>query len=146
MTWDQIKSLNDESLATIGSHSHSHLDLRYASKEKIISDINKAKNLLQQKANITPRHFCYPYGNPQKREIDIIKSLNFKTATTAYPGNIYSRHIDNLFNLPRFFVAEFLRRISCDLQFLVSVPSAAILAVDWPRPVRMSRSSRGEII
>jgi len=106
MTWGQIKSLKNEPLATIGSHSHSHLDLRYASKEKIIPDINKAKNLLQQKANITPRHFCYPYGNPQKREIDIIKSLNFKTATTAYPGNIYSRHIDNLFNLPRFFVAE----------------------------------------
>lgn len=106
LTWGQIKLLRDEPLATIGCHSHSHSSMNFFSKEENILDIKKANSLFKEKTNITPKHFCYPYGeNISNKEAEAIKSLGFKTAVTG-SGNIYPKHANNLFLLPRIFITE----------------------------------------
>lgn len=107
MTWEQLKILANEPLATIGSHTHSHIGLNFHSEEENILDIKRANHLFKEKVNIIPKHFCYPYGGvASAKERDIIAAMDFKTAVTTDLGNIYPEHATNLLRLPRIFVAE----------------------------------------
>ncbi|MCF6276327.1 MAG: polysaccharide deacetylase family protein [Candidatus Magasanikbacteria bacterium] len=107
MSWEDVRLLVDEPLATVGSHTHSHINFKFFNELEIVSDIKKANILFKQKVNFKPNHFCYPYGdNLSPRDERIVKSLGFKTAVTASVGNIYSNYKDKLFSLPRIFVAE----------------------------------------
>lgn len=106
LTWKQVKDLKEEPLATIGSHTHSHIGLNFFSESEIIADIKKANDFLLSRAGIVPRHFCYPYGSLTGKEDKFLSELGFETAVTANPGNVYAEDAGKLFFLPRIFVSE----------------------------------------
>lgn len=63
MTWTQIEDMVDSGLATIGSHSHRHLDMRMCSEEEIADDLATCDELLEERLGLRPRHFAYPWGH-----------------------------------------------------------------------------------
>ena len=109
LSWHQIELLGNEPLVKIGAHTHSHIALKFCTKEEIIGDISYSNDLFQKHLGQTPKHFCFPYGDSNslsEKDFDLIKEMDFKTAVTTNSGNIYNKHNQMLHKLPRIFVSE----------------------------------------
>jgi len=101
-----LEQLSNNTLITIGAHTHDHLNLKILNEKEAISDISKSAEIIESIIKKKVKHFAYPYGGIEqagKREYDIIKNLNFKSGVTsvAYPVNS-----NKLFSLPRINVAK----------------------------------------
>lgn len=109
MTWDHIITLSKDELVTIASHTKNHFALNRLEEKNIIDEVLDANNLIELKTNQKVSHFSYPFGSTNEigeREIKILNSMNFKTATTTRKGNIYSEHKNHLKCLPRIMLTE----------------------------------------
>ena len=107
LTWEMITQLGQEPLATIGSHTHSHISMSGCSKEMITEDILQSIKLLKEKAGIQPRHFAYPYGDDiavKDYHREIVKEMGFKTIATIHEGPL--SYQTDLAALPRYFITE----------------------------------------
>lgn len=107
LTWSMIYKIAKEPLATIGSHTHSHISMSGCNKEMILHDIKKSIELLKTKANVLTKHFAYPYGdNIAVKDFhkEIVKELGFYTIASTQEGTL-SYHTDPL-ELPRIFITE----------------------------------------
>lgn len=62
LTWDETASMVESGLVTIGSHTHSHLDLRTASAQRVEDEVGRADELIATRLGVVPRHFAYPWG------------------------------------------------------------------------------------
>jgi hypothetical protein len=62
VTWKMAAEMKDSGLVTIGSHTHSHEELKGISKEKIRNELERSKNLIKEKLGIAVKHFSYPRG------------------------------------------------------------------------------------
>lgn len=109
MSWEQIIELSKDSLCTIGNHTKNHYALNKLSESEIISEIEDANRLIEEKIKRKVEHFAYPFGSRNevnKREFDIVKKMGFKTATTTRDGNIFPEHRKYLECLPRVMLTE----------------------------------------
>lgn len=107
LTWEMITQLGQEPLATIGSHTHSHISMAGCSNEMIIEDTQKSIQLLQDKACIQVRHFAYPFGDDiavKDFHQEIVKEIGFRTIATT--NNDTLSYQTDLFALPRLFITE----------------------------------------
>jgi len=103
---EELKTLDKNSLITIGAHTHNHPNLKILNKDEAIDDICKCAKILENLLKHKIKHFAYPYGGVDQadaREYDIIKNLNFNSAVTA---RAYPIKDDNLFSLPRIGVGK----------------------------------------
>ena len=103
---EELKTLDKNSLITIGAHTHNHTNLKILNKDEAIDDICKCTKILENLLKHKIKHFAYPYGGVDQadtREYDIIKNLNFNSAVTA---RVYPIKDDNLFSLPRIGVGK----------------------------------------
>ena len=104
INWEQLNDLANEPLVTIGAHTLNHVQLSGLSKEAAIREILGSRELIESHTGKKVEHFCYPYGargDADQREFDIVRALNFKTATTTRSANIFSKHRKHLEALPR---------------------------------------------
>lgn len=62
LTWDQVRTMADSGLMTLGAHTHTHLDLRGASGEVIAEELDVSNRLIEERCGSAPRHFAYPKG------------------------------------------------------------------------------------
>ncbi|MFA7658239.1 MAG: polysaccharide deacetylase family protein [Candidatus Gastranaerophilaceae bacterium] len=107
LTWDQIKALNEEPLATIGCHTHSHLAFTGCSEQEIKDDIQLSRKLMKENANIKLAHFCFPFGDKaaiSDEHVKLLKQLDFKTSATTADG--ICQYKTDIMELPRIFVTE----------------------------------------
>lgn len=63
ISWGQVEEMVGSGLATVGAHSHGHLDMRLHGEEAIRNDLVMCDQLLEQRLGIKPRHFAYPWGH-----------------------------------------------------------------------------------
>jgi len=104
ISWEELKTLSQDSLVTIGAHTVNHFPLNILTKKQIEEEVLNGKLELEEKLNIKIKHFAYPFGNKSttsKREIDIVKNLGFDSCVTTRLGNIFSEHINHMEALPR---------------------------------------------
>lgn len=107
LTWEMIKQLGSEPLATIGCHTHSHGSFATCTNKAIIADIEYSKRLMQTKADITMHHFAFPFGDDvavRPEHISLIKGLGFSTISTTQEGLLH--YYTDLQQLPRVFFTE----------------------------------------
>ena len=107
LTWEMITQLGQEPLATIGSHTHSHLSMAGCSNEMITEDILQSTKLLKENADIQPRHFAYPYGENiaiKEYHRKIAEDIGFQTIATTHETTLSFQ--TDLAALPRFFITE----------------------------------------
>lgn len=62
LEWGQIERMVTSGLMTVGSHTHSHRDLRRLSHDEVAIELQTADVLIEKHTGIRPRHFAYPYG------------------------------------------------------------------------------------
>lgn len=62
LTWDQIATMMESELVTIGAHTHTHLDLRGVSSDRVDHEIGTSNSLIEQRLGVRARHFAYPWG------------------------------------------------------------------------------------
>jgi len=110
MSWDEIINLSKDPIVTIGNHTVNHLVFSKLSENEILKEIIEANEMLEDKLGKKIEHFAYPFGDRKsvtKREMDIVKRLNFKTVVTTRFGNIFHKHAD-FCNccLPRIMLTE----------------------------------------
>ncbi|WP_394754136.1 polysaccharide deacetylase family protein [Crenothrix sp.] len=104
MSWDMLKEISQNPLATIGTHTANHLALAKLPVEDVKNEVTVCRDKLSQHLQIDADHFCYPYGDGSSadtREFKIIEDLGFKTATTTRKQVIRADHNNHLFALPR---------------------------------------------
>ena len=107
LTWEHVRELAKEPLATIGCHTHSHRSFRGCSEQDIIADIARSRTLMRTHAGLEMKHFCFPFGGRSAisgQHIDLIRSLQFDTATTTRRGFV-SKRTDPL-QIPRIMVND----------------------------------------
>lgn len=105
LTWDDIRQLDQESLVTIGAHTHSHFNLQEMDIPSAVSDIEKGRILLEEKVGHPVSHFAFPYGYYDPAALESY-GLNhyFKTVVSTNPGS-FDYH-SNMYCLPRFQMKE----------------------------------------
>ncbi len=62
LTWDQIGTMHESGLVTIGAHTHRHSDLRQLSTEALEEELGISDDLIEQRLGLRPAHFAYPWG------------------------------------------------------------------------------------
>ena len=100
-----VKELLNNSLFSIGGHSHKHKIFSGMSKEECRLDIKKSITLIKRNITNDLIHYSYPEGLPNSftnREMNILKKFNIICCPSAQKG--YNNLNSNLFNLKRIFV------------------------------------------
>ena len=104
MNWDQIKELEENELATIGNHSHSHEYLIDWDDKKIKDDLDNSIKIFKEQLGYSPKVFSYPFGEYSTELKNIVADLNFKFAFGQHSG-VIDKSKDFL-ELPRFPINE----------------------------------------
>ncbi|MFO1185850.1 MAG: polysaccharide deacetylase family protein [Bauldia sp.] len=91
MSWDEVKTLAADPLATIGGHTVGHYALAKLPLPRAKAEVRDGARVLEAVTGRAPRHFAYPYGYPSaagEREFALLAELGFATAVTTRPGVI----------------------------------------------------------
>ncbi len=104
MDWEQLRSVADNPLCTIGAHTVHHYELAKLPAEQARNEMLQSADIIEAQFGIRPAHFSYPLGGPLScgpREYELARELGFKTAVTTRPGGLYPHHLEQLTALPR---------------------------------------------
>lgn len=86
MSTDELKTLDTDSLCTIGAHTVNHLKLDSLSVEQQIAEIKNSKDELEQLLGHPIRHFSFPHGAYNDDTIAICQELGFQTVARSWGG------------------------------------------------------------
>lgn len=88
MTWDQIRLLAEQPLATVASHAHSHVPLTRLGRDGAAMDLSHSLKLLEHHG-LPPQWMCaYPDGAHDADVISVARSLGLRTAMTTIHGHV----------------------------------------------------------
>lgn len=107
MTWDELRTISDHPLGTIGAHTVHHYSLRRLSEEEARREIAEGGSVLRERLGADIRHFAYPYGHAQaagEREVRLAAQAGYASAVTTRHGVLQAGHRDHLHALPRISV------------------------------------------
>ncbi len=62
LDWGQIGTMLESGLLTIGSHTHTHADLRHLNEKQIRKELEEADAIIRRRLGVAPNHFAYPWG------------------------------------------------------------------------------------
>lgn len=104
MSWDEVRELASDPLASIEAHTADHFALAKLDDNHAREQI--ARGLARHEAELgrPPRHFSYPYGDPGsagERDFALAREFGFASATTTRKGLLHPHHASRLTALPR---------------------------------------------
>jgi peptidoglycan/xylan/chitin deacetylase (PgdA/CDA1 family) len=137
LSWDQIRRLADEPLATIGVHTLTHPLLALMPLELARREMVESRDIIRQNTGRDAVHFAYPVGDPVAagtREFTMAKEFGFKTAVTTRPGVLFPDHAGHLHALPRVSVNGLYQSIR---DFDVLLSGAAFMLFNRGRRVNV---------
>jgi len=85
LSWDQVNEMKASGLATIGAHTHTHVDLRDVSTDRIVEELEISNELIRRRTDTDPRHFTYPWGWWSDRADAVVRDL-YESATLGGPA------------------------------------------------------------
>jgi peptidoglycan/xylan/chitin deacetylase (PgdA/CDA1 family) len=62
LNWEMIGTMLESGLLTLGSHTHSHVDVRELSAGGIERELARCDDLIEERVGVEARHFAYPWG------------------------------------------------------------------------------------
>lgn len=104
MTWDELRKIARDPLATIGAHTAGHYALGKLSKKRARDEMKKGADVIEAELGARPLHLSYPYGDATSagpRDFALAEDLGFRTAVTTRKGVLFPEHRDHLMALPR---------------------------------------------
>lgn len=102
MSAEQLRSLADNPLFTIGGHSVTHPLLSSHPEEVQYREITENRQFLENLTEKKIEHFAYPSGNYDDITIKILKDNNFSAAFTTISKPVFKK--TGLFKINRFQV------------------------------------------
>jgi peptidoglycan/xylan/chitin deacetylase (PgdA/CDA1 family) len=126
LTENQLRTLSQHPLVTIGGHTTTHLNLARASAATARSEMADNRQFLQNLTGEPIAHNAYPFGHAGAcgaREAAISQSVGFHTAVTTRAGTLFPEHRDHLHALPRVCLTrdESVSTLRCKLNGLSRV-------------------------
>ena len=104
MTWDEVRQLAEEPLATMGAHTVGHHSLNRLTDEEVRAEMLDSKHEIEMQLKREIRHFAYPFGGRSavnEREFEIARACGFSTMLTTRMANLFPEHATSLDRLPR---------------------------------------------
>jgi peptidoglycan/xylan/chitin deacetylase (PgdA/CDA1 family) len=86
MSWDQVRTVDQSGLITIGGHTINHRNLAALSEADQRFEIETGKKELEAQLGHGIVHFAYPYGGYNATTIRIAQEAGYLTAVTTLPG------------------------------------------------------------
>ena len=129
MSWDELRGLAEEPLASIGAHTLTHPMLAKHNVNVANHEIADSRNIIANELGIEVNHFAYPVGDPAsagQREFEMAKKDGFLTAVTTRPGMLFKEHAKHLHALPRLSLNG-LFQSEAELEVLLSGLPFALL-------------------
>jgi peptidoglycan/xylan/chitin deacetylase (PgdA/CDA1 family) len=97
----QLRQLAASPLVTIGAHGVRHIKLAGASTADVELEMAGSRRTLEQAIGREVKHFAYPFGSCGQREVEIARSVGFRTSVTTERGTLFAEHLNHLQALPR---------------------------------------------
>jgi peptidoglycan/xylan/chitin deacetylase (PgdA/CDA1 family) len=119
LSWDELRTLSRDPLASVGVHTASHLGLAGLAPDKAAEEMSGSRRELEDRLGVAVRHIAYPFGSPGAcgdREFRLARDLGFATGYTTLRGNLYARHGNSLWSLPRHTLS--MARHSANLRYV----------------------------
>jgi len=104
LTEQQLRTLAQHPLVTIGGHTTTHPNLKLASAATVRAEMADNRKFLQDITGQPIDHNAYPFGHSGacgEREAEISRALGFRTAVTTRAGTTFPEHRNHLHALPR---------------------------------------------
>ena len=99
LRWDQIETMVDSGLVTVGSHTHTHRDLRFASAEQTLWEVESADSIIEERLGVRPRHFAYPWGYWGESAHDVVRR-SYESAVLGAPTSRVSFDLHKIHRYP----------------------------------------------
>jgi peptidoglycan/xylan/chitin deacetylase (PgdA/CDA1 family) len=87
ISWDDIRTLNDDPLIDFGSHGYRHLDLTRLSPAEARHEIEESKIILESKLSSPVKYFSYPHGSYNDELIEMIRNAGYRSAFSVISAN-----------------------------------------------------------
>jgi peptidoglycan/xylan/chitin deacetylase (PgdA/CDA1 family) len=132
MSWDDIRAVAADPLATIGAHTCQHIALAHLSAEEATREIKRSIARLEAELGRPCRHFSYPYGDASaagERDFKIAAELGVATAVTTRKGLLMPHHANTMTSLPRLSLNGDFQSTSHFKVLMDGVPFAALDAL-----------------
>ncbi|HDL63957.1 MAG TPA: polysaccharide deacetylase family protein, partial [Proteobacteria bacterium] len=93
LSWEDIRTMNNDPLISFESHGFHHLDLTRLSEEDSSIEIKSSRIILEENIGKTVRFFSYPHGSFNERIIEQVKEAGYQSAFSVISssGDNYSR-------------------------------------------------------
>lgn len=105
LSWDEINSMQDSGIITIGSHTLSHIYFNEAyPDERLKKEISDSKIILEEKLGRKINTFAYPGGRFNAKVRQLVIDAGYQMAVATNPGNRYPN--DDIFVLKRLRISE----------------------------------------
>jgi len=101
LSWAEIRQLASD--YNIGSHSHSHPDLKSLSEEELTNELSTAETVFMREIGHKPVWFSYPGGRLNEKVMLALKKRGYQLAFTINPGLVVVG--SNPLAVPRFGVS-----------------------------------------
>jgi peptidoglycan/xylan/chitin deacetylase (PgdA/CDA1 family) len=109
MTWDELREMRKNPLATIGAHTLNHYNLLKLPEADARREIFESRAQIEAELGGDVKHFAYPYGNKDAagpREFKLCEEAGYESAVVTRLGAITPDHHAHLFALPRIMVSS----------------------------------------
>ncbi len=127
MTWDEVRALNADPLASIGAHTLNHFNLLKLDEAEAKREIEQSKKRIEEELGEPVRSFAYPYGNSDAagpREFGLAAEAGFAVSVTTRHGLVFEGHAQHLQALPRIMVSGRFQKTRYMETLLSGVPAA----------------------
>jgi peptidoglycan/xylan/chitin deacetylase (PgdA/CDA1 family) len=104
LSWEQLRSLSRNRLATIGIHGVRHLPLSILPDAEAKDEIVTAWQRLRSELGIDIRHIAYPFGEYRDHELRVAAGLGLCSGVTIRRGTLRSEHANRMLKLPRIML------------------------------------------
>jgi len=106
MTVADVRKISASPWITIGAHTQTHPILTNCSERQVYDEIKSSKQILESWTGQEVAWFAYPNGNYSRREIQVLKTLNYRLAFSSDPEYLTPELLKDNFTLPRFGFLE----------------------------------------
>ncbi|MBW4419583.1 MAG: polysaccharide deacetylase family protein [Myxacorys californica WJT36-NPBG1] len=103
VSWQDLKTMANDPLVTIASHSKTHPALTRLSDQKLTQEVVDSKKILESKLARPVQYFTYPYGNYDARVKRVVANAGYLAAIAfAMPTERFANQSTDLLSLARF--------------------------------------------
>ena len=103
VSWQDLKTMANDPLVTIASHSKTHPALTKLSDQKLAQEVVDSKKILESKLARPVQYFTYPYGNYDARVKRVVANAGYRAAIAfATPTERFANQSTDLLSLARF--------------------------------------------